>query len=568
MPPADVESVGSSLIRTLGRFKLVCGVFTAFLLCTPAALARQPVRPLPALVTAPGDSLTVALEKGALTEAGYVLERARSVFQLAGVRAKWGDVERVAGREVTLVLRDLALRLGQLEGEERALAERILARPDRGGVPIGNGWTAPAANRRFSCGANICIHWVTTTPDRPQPPSTPDDDADGIPNWVETAQTEFENVWAQQIGALGYRPPQSDADSRPSNGGNALLDIYLDDLGVFGVFGYCTSDDPALGSPAVFAVSAYCVIDNDYSAAQFGNSHSPQEFLQVTAAHEFHHASQFAYDWLEDLWFMEGTATNMEETVYPDVDDNLFFLRLFSPLTRPASALDRGGFGDSEYGSWIFWRYLEEKAYTGDPTALRRIWERADASTALAPDDYSLQAVARVLAADGRNLADEFARFGVANRLRDYEDGRLYPRTRTDRSYGMFRRRPSTPWQTWPINHLATRFFSFTPSRSLGAGTKLQVSVDVPPRGRATVLVFPRSGPVRVRPLRLSPRGTGFIRTDFARAAVSRVDLVLSNASGRFRCWTRDPFDAPLYSCLGTPRDDQAAFRFRGLLRR
>ena len=31
--------------------------------------------------------------------------------------------------------------------------------------------------------------------------------------------------------------------------------------------------------------------------------------MQVTAAHEYYHAVQFAYDAFEDGWFMEATAT-------------------------------------------------------------------------------------------------------------------------------------------------------------------------------------------------------------------------------------------------------------------
>jgi hypothetical protein len=553
-----------SLIRTLGRLRLVCGVLAAFFACAPAGLAAESGRPLPGLAPAPNDALTRALEAGALSEAEYALERARSVFQLARARARWGDVERVGGREVTLVLRDLALSVSRLEGADRALAQRILARPDRGGVPIGNGWTAPPANQRATCGPDICFHWVTSTADRP---SMVDSDGNSFPDWVDLTQAEFENVWAQHA-ALGYRPPRSDVDSRPTNGGDARLDIYIDDLGASGVFGYCTSDDPRLANPSVFAVSAYCVVDNDYSAAQFGTRNTPREFLQVTAAHEFHHASQFAYDWLEDLWLLEGTATNMEETIYPDVNDNLFFLRFYSPLTRPASALDRGGFGDSEYGSWIFWRYLQEKVYSGDPSVLRRIWERADASTAIAPDDYSLQAVAHVLAADRRNLAGQFARFGVANRLRDYADGRRYPRPGASQRFGLSRRRPSTGWRSSRINHLATRFLSFVPGGPLPASARLKLSVDTPARGRATVIVFPRSGPARVHPIRLNRRGRGSVRTAFRRSLVARVDLVLSNGSKRLRCWTRQPFDAPVYSCLGTPLDDRRRFHFRGILRR
>ena len=64
--------------------------------------------------------------------------------------------------------------------------------------------------------------------------------------------------------ATALRSPTS---TRPNNGGDVTLDVYLDDLGADGVFGYCTSDDPRPASPNVYAVSAYCVIDNDFAPA-------------------------------------------------------------------------------------------------------------------------------------------------------------------------------------------------------------------------------------------------------------------------------------------------------------
>src|SRR5262245_66664684 len=92
----------------------------------------------------------------------------------------------------------------------------------------------------------------------------------------------------------------------------------------------------------------------------------------------------------------------MEETVYPAIDDNVNFLRFWSPLSKPSSPLDRGGFGDSEYGSWIFWRFLEEKV-ANDPEILRKIWERADAAVpGVSPDDYSSRSEERRVGKEGR----------------------------------------------------------------------------------------------------------------------------------------------------------------------
>jgi hypothetical protein len=382
---------------------------------------------------------------------------------------------------------------------------------------------------------------------------------------VSTTQIVFQEVWAEIVtpvpGGLGYREPLPDDGPMNGEGPDQLLDIYLVDVGADNLFGYCASDD--LASPE-FTRPVYCVVDNDYSSLQFGAPPEPDGFLKATAAHEFFHAVQGAYDFFEDDWFMEGTATNMEETVYPTVDDNVNFL-FFSPLTRPASPLDRGGFGDSEYGSWIFWRYLEEKLYRRDPNVIRRVWNRARAELPTDPDEYSLQAVARVLRNDGIHLADAFVRFAVANRLRNYADGNLYPRTPTDRTFRIGPAKRRTAWQARRMNHLTTRYFSFRPRSGVPRRARLGLNVDAHPRGgRARVIVFFRGGNRSARAIRLDRQGDGHRRVPFGRN-VRRVDLVLSNGSSRMRCG-RDG-NPPFYSCFGIAKDDRRTYRFRAILR-
>ena len=545
--------------RLLGKSGLAA---VACLLVSASPAAAQDAKPLPAIAPTADDALTEALEEGELTEAEYALERGRSLFQLPKVAAEFGDVERAGARDATLILRDLALRLRSLPPKERAAARSLLARPDGGGVPVGNGWTAPLAHQAAACGTTICLRWVESTADAPQ---GADENPMTIPPWVTTTQSVFDHVWAQHAGALGYKTPLP--DHRPV--GDPRLDIYLDDLGVDRVFGYCTTDDPRADDFNVFAVSAYCVVDNDYAAVQYGTAHTPEEFLQVTAAHEFHHAVQFTYDWLEDPWLMEGTATNMEETIYPAVDDNVTFLRQASQFGSPAVSLDRGGLGDFEYGSWIFWRYLQEKVAGGNPAILREIWDRADAQAVTDPDDYSLRAVARVLRTRTRNrlLADEYARFGVANRLRDYLDGGKYPATRTFARHGLGPRARTTRWRSWRFNHLTMRFFSFTPGPRVGRFKKLRVEVDLTLNGaRATLISYFKSGKVEVRPMRLGRLGNDSKRIPFGRGVVRKVDLVLSNGSSRFRSCFQD-FDAPVFSCMGFAKDDRRVYRYRATLR-
>ena len=58
--------------------------------------------------------------------------------------------------------------------------------------------------------------------------------------------------------------------------------------------------------------SAYVVVDDDFSTAQLGAS-GGLGGLRATAAHEFFHAVQYAYDSSEDAWLTEGTAVWMED---------------------------------------------------------------------------------------------------------------------------------------------------------------------------------------------------------------------------------------------------------------
>jgi hypothetical protein len=434
-------------------------------------------------------------------------------------------------------------------------------------VPIGDGWTAPESVSSPLCGGNVCIHWVDEPENPDAPPEEDDEPANGIPDWVDLTLVTWEDTWFQEVETIGYRAPLTDIDS-PNNGGDLTLDVYLDDLGADGVFGYCTSDDPVAGDPGVYAVSAYCVIDNDFAPEQYGDEQTPQAYLEVTSAHEFHHASQFAYDWLEDYWLMEGTAANIEETVYPEVDDNVVFLNLWSPLTKPASPLDRGGLGNSEYGAWIFWRFLQEKI-AGDPSIVREIWERADASEiGVSPDDYSLQATTKELTERGLAFRDVFAQFATANRLGDYVDAETaeYPVPPRTAGYGVGPGNPVIGWRSWKISHLASRYLSFTPGAPGPANAKLRVEVRLPPYGaRATVVVVHADDSVTTRPLTQGASGYARWGAPFGRGSVKRVEVVLSNGSTRIgSCWLYP--GPPSTSCLGRPLDDNRTFRLRAAL--
>ncbi len=130
-------------------------------------------------------------------------------------------------------------------------------------------------------------------------------------------------------------------------------------MGAQGLYGFCTSEKQFRPN-GPFDAWAYCVLDNDYRPGQFP-SLTPLENMQVTAAHEYFHAVQFAYDAFEDSWFMEATATWAEDEIFDDINDNLQYLRR-GPLRRPQVPLDKFELGGlHQYGDWIFFRYLTEQ---------------------------------------------------------------------------------------------------------------------------------------------------------------------------------------------------------------
>jgi hypothetical protein len=376
---------------------------------------------------------------------------------------------------------------------------------------------------------------------------------DGVPDWVETTAAVFEHVWQVEVDDMGYRAPRSDRLSR-HNGGDGLLDVYLADLGAHRLYGTCTSDDPARRFRR--DLSAYCVVDDDFSRTQFHAA--PIDSLRVTAAHEFFHAVQAAYDWAEDGWLMEGTAAWMEDEVYDSINDNLQYL-WGSAFTHPQLPLD---FGD--YQPWVFFRFMSEhlgKGRTEAPEVVREIWRRADASRG-ARNDYSLQAVTRVAAAHHTPFRRLFAAFGwtAAFPARAYEEGRRYPRAPMTRSLTLTASTPSTGAQAVTVHHLANRDIAIRPGQSLPARRRLRVSFDLPGRvhgAEATVSVVYRNGRVHARAVRLGARGDGAITVPFARVRVSRVVVTLTNASTRMRCHR-----GTRLSCAGIPVDDYQRFAF------
>ena len=192
------------------------------------------------------------------------------------------------------------------------------------------------------------------------------------------------------------------------------------------VYGYCTTDnDVQQPGPGRFDVPAFCVVDNDYAGFP---TNTPLENLQATLAHEYYHATQFAYDAFDDGWAMEATAAWVEDEVFDGVDDNVQYLN-DSPITDRKRSIDKFG-GLFHYGVWIFFRFLTElfPAETGGlPTIVLKFWEGADSSKGAKKDQYFTQAMAGVLKKKPYKLPidEAFTLFSALNTIAPlvYEEG-------------------------------------------------------------------------------------------------------------------------------------------------
>jgi hypothetical protein len=526
-----------------------------------------------AAAAAPGSDRGAG-EQHRSSQADEALDAARDLFASrpranARMRAQGRpgttDPEPVPAENATAVLADLAQSVPDLAPSERRVARAILARPDddetgHWGVKYDGAPTEAQCLDR----ARICLHWVTdpTHTDRygvfhAPPGLEEDEDGDGVPNSVEEFGSVFEEVWQRVVSGLGYKAPPAD-DRGPSTG----TDVYLADLGAFGMYGYCALENARTGA-------TYCVLDNDFTDFMG----DPKESLRVTAAHEFFHAVQFGYSTKVDTWLMEGTAAWIEDEVYDGIDDNVQYLS-HSPLSMPGSSLDRiesrsDGEVNWRYGSWIWWRFLTEYLSDDratDPSVVRRIWERLASS---GPNETAMVAQRRVLRGRGTTFKTAFARFGAVNRVahRWYAEGRSYSSYVAAPSgrYVLTKKRLGTGLQTTRLDHLSTRHAIVRPGKTLRGPWGLRVVMNLPPRFRgseATAAIHFRDGRIQWRQVRLNRKGDGRLRVPFTRRNVARVALSFTNASTRMTQCGRQG-DTSRFACGGVGVDDGLPFKFR-----
>lgn len=434
------------------------------------------------------------------------------------------------GKDLTLALRDLALRKSDLAPSERRTAARLLARPtdSRNGTGDGNCndedeiacYSVP--EQQPVCGPTICVHYVASTKDA------------ATLTYARQVLSRMEGVASTYVAA-GYRRPLPDGTTGDTVGNpSGRFDVYLADLNVpnYGqLYGFCAPEVPTQNTLHTTS-TAYCALDNDFAASQFGTANTPAENLAVTAAHEFFHAIQFAYDVGEDTWIIEATATWAEDQLFDSVNDNLQYLPA-GPLGRPQQSLD-SSFGITPYGSWIFFRYLSERfprAQAGLPVIIRRIWEY------LGSRRYSVQGIVLALREQRTDLPLQFSYFTAWNRQPRtyYSEGASYRPAPLRLSYRIGASASRTT--TFDLDHLSAKHFRYTPSMSGAWTLRVRVNMSsIAAGGSAIVTVKPRGKAPYLRKMALNAAGDGVLAVPFG-SRVDWIELDAINASARFaRC--------------------------------
>jgi hypothetical protein len=454
--------------------------------------------------------------------------------------------------DITMTLRDLYLARSELSGSDRRAANEMLSRnrvyTDGDQDPV------TVSTPSTQCSTNFCVHY------RPTGMSE-----SATATQVQTTLNTLEHVRTVETQTLGYRAPLSDAPAvATTDNPDGKFDVFLGDIAQEGLYGYCAPDGASPNTKDGRA-PAFCVLDNDYKQSQYGIP--PINSLRVTAAHEFFHAIQFAYDVDEDIWFMEGTATWIEDELYDSINDNYQFL-YDSPIRYPRRSADYS-VDLARYGSFVFFKYVAERL--GSRTVVRQFWDYADA-----PDNrYSLQAIRAVMAARNTNWTNLFTQFASWNTLPagSYSERGGYPSPVLTMNKTLTNSSKSTGWKSVNLTHMSSSTIRIVPHRSLSTRRQILIEIDGPTRSHGTNALIQRryrSGKVTHSMIPLNASGNARLLRDFNRASISSMYLVVSNTSTSMTdCGeVNATYGGPRYSCYGRGLYDIGhTFKVRASLR-
>jgi hypothetical protein len=243
-----------------------------------------------------------------------------------------------------------------------------------------------ATPERTYASGRVVVHYVVLGIDAPP---LNDDDADGVPDYVE-------RVGAAADGALAYYERRGFHAPLADRGGpDARPDLYVSRFSP-GTLGVSFPASAAEGG-------AFAVVSNNLDPSPERSFAS----VYATVAHELFHIVQFSYfgdgDVTIPTWILEGTAAAIESRVNPELDDLVSVIQ----LRRWFSATDRS-ITTQSYGAQLLWRQLDRE----QPRLLPALFRRLAARPAAGEGQRAVAATyARVA---GQPFASAFHRYAIS----------------------------------------------------------------------------------------------------------------------------------------------------------
>jgi hypothetical protein len=480
----------------------------AAVLALPAAAGAATIR----LDTSPGLDSLPASPRALLREA-EALQEGR---------------ERSSGEDLTMLLKELAVRLPELEGEQRERAVDLLERPTMGDGTRADDGEYTVEEEAPLCSEHFCVHYVATTSDKP--PSV---------DYVQMMSGVFEEVYAVENGQMGWKPPKPDgARGCPDRAESCMdkTDVYIKNVGDRGLYGYAAPDP----GQDTFSQHAYLVLDNDYSEEIFTRDYpeGPLMPVQVTAAHEYNHVLQFAYTVVQETWMFEATASWIEEKVYPEINDYFQYMESWAQLTSlPLTHEDTSGeFVGKTYGNAVWNQWLDTQF--GQDT-IRAAWENA---LRVRPRGFSPGAYGIAFQARGSDwfraftgFAADTAEWRASNSQFDAEDHALLPdiRRARDESGRLVRLEPGGPGGVAPLLHAAYVLVDVAPTNA----ERLKLVGNLPRGARGAIALIGRTddavgGTYVVALKRMRRGGTSTVVLD-GPGQYTRITAALINGDSR-----------------------------------
>lgn len=299
---------------------------------------------------------------------------------------------------------------------------------------------------------------------------------DAVPSvsWVQTVAQTFDDVATAYL-SRGWRLAPTAA--------GAPYDVYLRSLASLSLYGQTTSAQSIPSAGFANAYASFMEIDKDFTndiytkASKNGGVpvFTPLQSLQITAAHEYHHAIQYGYNFFFDVWYAEATSTWHEDELYDSVNQGYnyipaWFSNSILSLDTAVSTSTGGG-----YGRWIFNRLLAENHTVA---VVRSFWEKlAGMAPVNGQDIYMTPVLDSVLSASyNSTISADFFSFAKRVYTRDWSSH--------TNEIGLIRKySPIAAFNAYPVSatsvtlpHYSFAYYKLTPPA--GAPTSLDITVN------------------------------------------------------------------------------------------